>query len=64
MTRFADSKFSVGVGDSKRYRDNWERIFNHESCTVCEGEGCYIITKDGKECLKDCAVCGGLGYLQ
>jgi len=27
MTKFEAPSFSVGVGDSKNYRDNWERIF-------------------------------------
>lgn len=27
MTKFESPSFSVGVGDTQAYRDNWERIF-------------------------------------
>lgn len=31
MTKFENPSFSVGLGDTKAYRDNWERIFGKNS---------------------------------
>jgi len=66
MTKFNQKSFS-SPANSKKYRDNWSRVFDKKKeCEICDGTGivCTLdCNTDGDYMQMPCGACDGKGCL-